>query len=87
MPDSNLLFGRPLVLSAAKVRGNNKTELFSRSGRKGWSARGGNQGQSPANRGFRAPAGCQQRRSWTKTAYGHPEATLKPPSGYLVANR
>ena len=64
-------------------------ELFSGSGRKCWSAVGGNQDQFLANRGFRAQAGCQRRRirtKGTKAGYGHPKATLKPPSGHLVAN-
>ena len=34
---------------------------------------------------------CQRRRKkdqgGTKAGYGHPEATLEPPSGHLVANR
>lgn len=29
----------------------------------------------------------RRRRSRTPAAYGHPEATRKPPSGSLVANR
>jgi hypothetical protein len=62
-------------------------ELFSGSGRKGWSVGAGNRDEFPANLGFRAQAGCQRRRSRTKADYGHPEATLKPPSGHLVANR
>jgi hypothetical protein len=61
-------------------------ELFSRSGRKCWSAGAGNQGPLPANRGFRAQAGCQRGRSRIQGGYGQSEATLKPPSGHLVAN-
>ena len=45
------------------------------------------QDQFPANHGFLAQAGCQRRRRRTQAGYGHPEATLKPPSGHLVANR
>jgi hypothetical protein len=55
-------------------------KLFSGSGRKCWSMGAGNQDPFPANRGFRAQAGCQRRRRRTKAGYGHPEATLKPPS-------
>jgi hypothetical protein len=47
----------------------------------------GNQDPVPANRGFRAQAGCQRGRSSIQAGYGYPEATLRPPSGYLVANR
>ena len=55
-------------------------ELFSGSGRKCWSLGAGNQDPLPANRGFRAQAGCQRGRSRTQAGLGHPEATLKPPS-------
>jgi hypothetical protein len=64
---------------AAHVQGKQKLTL------RRWGA--GNQDPFPANRGFRAPAGCQRRRSRTRAGYGHPEATRKPPSGHLVANR
>jgi hypothetical protein len=40
---------------------SNKMEHLSGSGRKCWSAAAGNQEQFPANRGFRAQAGCQWR--------------------------
>jgi hypothetical protein len=63
-------------------------ELFPGSGRKCWSGGAGNQDQFPANRGFRALAGCQQRRRSTKTTksgYGHPEATPRPPRGHPQA--
>jgi len=60
-------------------------ELFSGSGRKCWSAGAGNQDQFPANRGFRAQAGCQRRRRRTKGDQGglrpprsYPGATLRP---------
>jgi hypothetical protein len=73
-------------LTGAQIR-SNEIELFSGSGRRGWSVGAGNQGQSPANRGFRSQAGCQRRQRRTKAGYGHPEATLKLPLGSLVANR
>ena len=50
-------------------------ELFSASGRNGWSAGVGNQDPFPANRGFRAEAGCQRWQSRAQAGYGHPEAT------------
>ena len=63
-----------------------KMELFSGGGPKGWSVGAGNQAQFLANRGFRAQA-AQRRRRRTQAGYGYPEATPKPHSGHLVANR
>jgi hypothetical protein len=62
-------------------------ELFSGNGHKCSSVGAGNLDQFAANRGFRARAGWQRRRRRTEAGYGHLEATLKPPSGHLVANR
>jgi hypothetical protein len=53
-------------------------ELFSASGRNGWSAGVGNQDPFPANRGFRAQAGCQRGRSRTQAGY---TATPRPHPG------
>ena len=58
-------------------------ELFPGNGRECWLVGAGNQDQFPANRGFRAQAGCQLRRSRTRAGYGHPEATLKPSEATL----
>src|ERR1035437_10099098 len=56
------------------------------SGRKCWSVGAENLDQFPANRSFRAQAGCQRRRSRTKAGLrpGHPEATLRPTGGQPV---
>ncbi len=49
-------------------------KLLSGNGRKGWSVETGNLGPFPADRAFRAPAGCQRRRRRTQAGYGHPES-------------
>ena len=79
--------GPPSAQALTMISPPSAQELFSGSGRKGWSAGAGNQDQFPANRGFRAQAGVSPEARRTKAEYGHPKATLKPPSGHLVANR
>ena len=56
-------------------------ELFSGNGRKGWSVRAGYLDPFPANRGFRAPVGCQRSRSRTQAGTSntqHPTSRTGP---------